>query len=384
MALRLRGSHIIALGIAAGIAAWMFTGEVKIGGEAENGAAAVPIAEREAERDQERFKVRYVSLRAEERAETIRIRGRTEADSIVTIRAETAGVLENRLVDKGDIVKSGDLVCEIDPGARMAQLAQAEAQLVQAEADYSANVKLKKQGFAAENRVNALKSAFDAAKAALAAAKEEMERTKIRANASGVVQDPIAEIGDTLSVGGTCVTLIDTDPMLFTGQISERDIGRVSTGMKADVELITGDTVAGNIRYIAPSADPQTRTFRTEIELSDTAKVRDGMTAQAVIVLPAGEAFRIAPSWITLADDGAIGIRIVNAEETVEFVPVKILAQQQDGFWVNGPKEGDRIITLGQEYVVAGEKVAPLPDDRADDRLAKAGGKTAEAKKLDR
>ena len=37
--------------------------------------------------------------------------------------------------------------------------------------------------------------------------------------------------------------------------------------MAASVSIISGETVEGNIRYIAPSADPQTRTFMTEIEI---------------------------------------------------------------------------------------------------------------------
>ncbi len=49
----------------------------------------------------------------------------------------------------------------------------------------------------------------------MAAAELELKRTEIRANANGVVQDPIAEVGDMLSMGAACVTLIDTDPMLF-------------------------------------------------------------------------------------------------------------------------------------------------------------------------
>lgn len=364
MAFRIRGSHIIAVAFAAGLGLWMFTGEMQIGGQSDAGTSATPIAEREAERSGELFKVRYVPIRAEKRSENILVRGRTQADAVVTVRAETAGVLEKRLVAKGDRVSRGDLVCVVESGAREAQLAQAKAQLVQAQTEYDANLTLKKKGFAAENRLTALAAAVDAAKAAKAAAELELSRVEIKANADGVVQDPIAEVGDMLTLGGTCITLIDTDPMLFTGQVSERDIASIKTGMKAGVTLVSGEVVDGKIRYIAPAADPQTRTFEVEIELEGAAEVRDGMTAQALIPLPAEEAFRIAPSWIALDDDGTIGIRTVGDDDVVNFVPVNIVAQEKDGFWITGPQDGTRIISLGQEYVVAGEKVNALPDDR--------------------
>ncbi len=370
MAFRINGSHILALALAGGLGWWMYTGDIQIGGVSNPENGAPPIAEREAERKEDRFKVRHVPMRAEVRNEIIQVRGRTQADAIITVRAETAGVLENRLVSKGDQVKAGDLVCVVERGAREAQLAQARAQLAQAETEYNANAQLKEKGFASANRLTALKAAVDAAKAVVASAELELNRTEIRANASGVVQDPIAEVGDMLSMGAACVTLIDTDPMLFTGQISERDIDRIDVGMEASVTLITNETVPGKIRYIAPSADAQTRTFAIEIEMAQSENLRDGMTAQARIDMPAGEAFRILPSWITLADDGSIGIRIVNAENTVEFVPVQIVSQEKSAFWITGPSDGDRIITLGQEYVTRGEIVETTLDERIIEKIA--------------
>ena len=373
MVFKLKGSHIIAVALAGGLGLWMMAGDVKIGGQSDAGESAVPIAEREAQRSAEIFKVRHVPLKAEERQQIVLVRGRTRADAVVTVRAETAGVLEKRLVSKGQQVKKGDLVCIIERGAREANLAQAKAQLAQAETEYTANATLKKKGFASNNRLTALKASLDAAKAAVASAELELQRTEVKANAAGIVQDPIAEEGDMLSTGGTCVTLIDNDPMLFTGQVSERDIGRIETGMKAEVKLITGDTATGVIRYIAPSADAQTRTFAVEIEFAPGSGVRDGMTAEARISLDAGKAFRVAPSWVTLDDGGAIGIRTVQQDGTVAFVPVTIVSQEKDGFWITGPEEGDRVITLGQEYVVPGEPVETAIDERYADQLAAAG-----------
>lgn len=369
MGFRIRGSHVLAVALAAGLGFWMFTGEYQIGGTSA-GAQVAPIAEREAERDQELFEVRFIPLNGEERLERIKVRGRTQADALVSVRSETSGVVEERRFEKGDRIAEGELLCILDRGAREADLARAVAQLTQAETDYEANRKLNEKGFAAQNRLPALKAAVDAAKAGLAAAEEELARTEIRANASGIVQEPIAEKGDMLAMGGVCATLIDTDPMLFTGQVSERSVGRVENGMTATIELISGKSAEGTVRYIAPSADPATRTFEIEIEIDGDAAVRDGVTAEAIITLPAGKAFRISPSWVTLADDGQIGLRIVDEDDRVAFRPIDIVAQEQNAFWIRGAEEGDRVITLGQEYVVAGEKVVATLDERYKEQLA--------------
>lgn len=377
MAFRIRGSHVVAASLAAALGIWMMTGKIEVGGRAANAEAAQAIADREGDKAAELFKVRYVPLKPEMRTETLLVRGRTKADAVVTVRAETSGIVKQRLVAKGEKVSSGQTVCLLDKGTREAQLAQANAQLVQAEGDYESNLTLKEKGFAAGNRVNQLKAALDAARAAVAAAEQELSRAEVKANASGIVQDPVAEPGDMLTMGGTCVTLIDTDPMLFTGQVSEREIGKIAPGMKAAVTLVSGETVEGTIRYIAPSADPQTRTFAIEIAFVDGAAVRDGMTAEAVVALKPEQAFRLAPAWLTLADDGTIGIRTVDETDTVQFTPVRILAQTKEGIWVSGPEPGQRVISLGQEYVLPGEKVDPQPDERFAALMNGAAGNTA-------
>lgn len=356
----------MALAICAGIGGWMYTGEIITSGQGDPTGEKKTIAERTKKSASDLFKVRFVALYPELRSERIQIRGRTKANAIITIRSETVGIVEKRLVNKGQSVKIGDLVCVIERGAREAKLAQAKAQLAQAEGDHVANSALAKRGFTSKTKLNQMKFALDAAKAGLVQAEIEIARTEIHANASGIVQDPIVEVGDMLTVGGACITLIDSNPMLFVGQISERDVGKVELGMEADVVLVSGEKVTGSIRYIASSADAQTRTFQVEIELPNSNhSIRDGLTAGASVKLPAQPAYRLSPAWIGLADNGEIGISALNDDDTVRFVPVKILARTKDGFWVSGPSEGMRIISLGREYVGDGEKVIPVPDQLA-------------------
>ena len=355
--MRIRGSYIIAILILIGIAGWMKNAEFVAGGQSKD-SQSKPIAEREAERSSQLFKVRYVPLMPQNREKSVTVRGRTEADAVIAIRSETAGILQRRLVNKGDRVVPGDLVCAIERGVRQERVARAVAQVAQAKLDYEANSTLVEKGFTSKTKLSAMKYALISAKSALASAKWELSRTEIRANARGVVQDPIAEVGSMLQAGDTCVTLVNLDPILFVGQVSERDIGEVAVGMSAQVELVTGDMHTGAIRYIAPSADAKTRTFLVEIEVSNRdGAVRAGITATANIRLEPQEAYKISPAWLTLADSGAIGVRTVDETDTVQFRPVRIVAQTNRGFWVTGLDAGDRVISLGQEYVAAGVQV---------------------------
>ena len=176
----------------------------------------------------------------------------------------------------------------------------------------------------------------------------------------------MAEVGDNLAPGGVCVTLLDTDPMLFAGQVPEASILAVKEGMKATVELVGSAQVDGTVRYIAPAADASTRTFGIEVAIDNAEGIiRDGLTAEAVIPLAPTQAYKLESAWLTLADDGEVGVRAVDADNKVKFHPITILAQEETGVWAAGLEPGLKVITLGQNFVAAGETVDPVPADAA-------------------
>ena len=362
----LRGSHLVAFAIAAAIGGWMWQGEYMEGGQGAGDAET--IAEREAKRDAAVFSVRIATVSPTERIDSLLIRGRTEADTRVEVKSETAGTLRERRVAKGDLVGVGDVLCVIDRGTRGSNVRQAEAALAQAQEDYEANRQLLERGFTTRSRVRALKTALDSAQAALDQAREEVGRTEIVAPVSGRVQDPIAEQGDVLRVGDTCVTLVDYDPMMFVGQISERDIGKVKVGMPTRTKLVDGREIEGEIAFIAPTADAATRTFLTEIALPNAdGSLMEGVSAEAYVGLDPIAAYKLQSSWLTLSDDGALGVRTVDGEDKVRFRPVRIVAQTGDGVWVDGLDPGTRVIALGQNFVADGETVKTVDVDEAEE-----------------
>ena len=66
-------------------------------------------------------------ITAQMREASLLLRGRTQAEDRVDVRAETEGTIEELAVSKGDHVKAGDLLCRLDTRTRSAQLAQAKA-----------------------------------------------------------------------------------------------------------------------------------------------------------------------------------------------------------------------------------------------------------------
>lgn len=374
----MRSSYIWAVVITIAIGGWLASGEVIIGGQGDTDPAVenagtdgnLTVGDTGGEDEDAPFRVRVRTLTAIDRTAELMVRGRTEAQQRVSLRAQTSGLVEEVGVEEGDHVEQGDIVCKLEDGNRTAHILRAEAGVAQAELNHDAASQLSEKGYAAETRVRSAKAELDAARAVLSEAQLDMARTSLRAPFGGVVARLPAEIGSLLHIGDVCAEIIASDPMLVVAQVSERDVGHISRGMKGSARLVTGDTAEGTLRFISPTADEATRTFRIELAVPNADdRLRDGVTSEIKIPLETTKAHRFSPAILTLDDKGVIGVRTIDENNTVGFAPVRILGNEDDAIWVAGLPETVTLITVGQEYVTVGETVAPV-FDTADSRSA--------------
>ncbi|MGJ5620120.1 efflux RND transporter periplasmic adaptor subunit [Sulfitobacter sp. MF3-043] len=331
------------------------------------------------------------------------LRGQTAAVRQVDLRAETSAVVVSEPLRKGAQIAKGDTMCVLDPGTRgaaleeararlseaqsripdaQARVEEARARLAEAEINQNAAARLSEDGFASQTRVasadaavasakaavtsatsglGAAQSGIEAATAAVAVAEKEIERLTIRAPFSGLLESDTAELGSLLQPGALCATIMQLDPIKLVGFVPETEVNRVSIGAPAQARLAAGGTqVTGTVTFLSRSADPATRTFGVEIEVPNTdLAIRDGQTAEISIASAGVTAHLIPQSALTLNDDGALGVRLVDDAALVSFAPLQIMRDTVDGMWVTGlPAEAD-VIVAGQEYVTAGVTVAP-------------------------
>lgn len=285
------------------------------------------------------------------------LRGRTKAKAAVSVVPETQGIVQTVHVEKGQRVAAGDLLCTLDQGTRAAAVAQAEAGLAQAQQAFDTNAALREKGLAPANSANAVEVALKAAQSGLENAKAELNRTEVRTQVAGIVQDPLATPGSMLGPGAPCATVVELDPMLFVGSVPEARIGLAKLGLPAKITTVTGQEVEGKVSYIAATADPATRSFPIEIEIPNAdLSLRDGLTAEALVNLGTAPAHLLPQSVLTLDDNGVLGVRTVE-DSVVAFYPVTIVRDTREGIWVTGLPPKVDIITVGQEYVQAGQKV---------------------------
>lgn len=308
------------------------------------------------------MQVRVRTVHNEPHAAELALRGRTEAELKVQIKSETAGRVSAVPGLKGQKVKAGDPICELDVGPRQAQLDQAKAQLRQARMEFEAARTLEKKGHRSETQTAAAQAAFEAAEANIRAMEQQLSFTVMRAPFDGVVDNRFVQVGDYMTPGTPCAWVVGADPFHVVGAVSEAQIGQVKPGTPGSAKLVTGEMVEGRVSFLASAADAATRTFRLELTVPNPDfALRDGVTAEIRIRSAQVPAVRLSPAILSLSEQGVVGVKIVE-DGKIRFVPVSIVADNKDGVWVSGLPDTATVVTVGQEYVSDGEAVTPVEE----------------------
>lgn len=365
----MKRSYVIALGIALVAALWLLSPLVETlfvataGGG--TGADATPQpALAQAALETEPIRVRVRRSLAVPHTDLLLLTGQTEPSRQATLRAETAGRVVQLGTQEGAQVAAGDIIVRLEQGDRDARLSEAKALVEQRRIEYEASRKLSDKGFQSQTRLAEARAALEAAQALLRRIELDIERTEIRAPFDGVLQQRAVEVGDYVGIGDPVALFVDLDPIIAVAQVSEREISGVAQGIEGEARLVSGETVSGTLRYVSAVGEGGTRTFRVELELANPDKrLAAGMTAEVRLPLRTVEAHAMPASTLTLDDEGVVGVKAVDTENRVRFHPVTVVADGADGIWVTGLPKDVRVITVGQEFVLPGQTVIPVPED---------------------
>jgi len=346
----LNANKKIALFTLALVVLWFLSGVVTSGDDEPAGQAPSAVS------DPAKVRVRWSEAR--EYAREVMARGRTAPNREVVLKAEISGRVVAVPAEKGQPVAEGDVICELAAEDRPQRVVEAEAAVTQAEIDYQGALKLKQKGYQSESAIAEAKARLESARATLEQTRINLANTRIVAPFSGFVDDRPVEVGDYMDRTSVCAELVEMDPLKVVARLSEREVVQVAVGSRANVELVTGQRVAGEVVYLSHLADPQTRTYEMEISLPNPdVALRAGVACQIRVAAEHLQAHRIPASLLALGDAGQPGVKFVDDENLVRFVEVNLEGDDGQGVWVTGLPPQVRLITVGQEYVSSGERV---------------------------
>ncbi len=358
-------SRVIAIIIALCALAWILSGIIMGNSEATPEQADQPMQATKGSGASKVMEVRVYESHAEDYNGRVVVTGRTQASRIVTLKAEISGQVVEILKEKGARVGRGDVLARLDIRDRSARVKEARERVAQREIEYNAAEQLQNKGFNSRVRLAQAKADLETARAAMKTAEVDLANTTITAPFDGVIYEQDIEIGDFLSEGAALFTIVDLDPIEISSYVSEREIGNVEMGAPAHGKSLGGQDIEGEVSFIAPAADEQTRTFRVDVSAPNPDyRIKDGLTTRLEIPVASSPAHKISPAILALDEEGRVGVKIVNDENSVEFLPVTILSDKAEFMYVGGLPDTVRIITVGQDFVVPGQKVKAVESAR--------------------
>lgn len=288
-----------------------------------------------------------------------------------------AGKMIRREVELGQRVRAGQVLAQLDAqdyrlavdGAQ-AQFGAALTQRDLAAADYRRFKELKDQNFISgaelERREAALKAAqaqVDQAQAQLAVQRNQGAYASLLADAPGVVTAVEAEPGQVVSAGMPVLRIAQDGPRDAVFSVPEDKVAAIRPGLPMGVRVWPGQTLlAGQVREVAASADPVTRTYLVKVALQDKATPPLGATVTVLPRSPAqqGGAPVIKLPTSALRQDGkATTVWVLDrASMTVQSQPVQLATADGNEAVVSaGLQPGMLVVSAGVHVLSPGQKV---------------------------
>jgi membrane fusion protein (multidrug efflux system) len=309
----------------------------------------------------------------------------------VSLHAKVPGYIERLLVDRGTVVKQGDLLVELSAPELQARIreaeskvpvaeadrVQAEAQLVAAQSTYerlaqaaktpgavAANevIQAEKQVDAAQALVRSRQQAQVAAQATVETQKDMEAYLRITAPFDGVVTDRLADPGALVGPGADAPLLViqQISRLRLTVPVPEEDVGGISPGgnISFHVPAYPDRNFSGTVARIAHALDPKTRTMPVELDVIN----RDGSLAPGmypVVMWPVRRtrpALYVPRSSVVTTTERTFVVR--DQQGRAEWVDVRMGALEGDLVEVAGSLHGgDKVVRRATDEIREGTEI---------------------------
>jgi len=255
------------------------------------------------------------------------VTGSVQPERNADLRAEVSAVVLQVLKENGEQVKRGDVLVRLDETAIRDSVNSAEEAvraarrtLDQSERMLERLTTLRASGMSslqaledADIRRNNAQSELAAAATRAAQARQQLQRTSVRAPFDGIVSERKVSNGDTAQVGKELIRVIDPASMRFDGLVSADQIGVVRVGqtVRFHINGYAGEEFSGKVRRVEPAADPLTRQVAVLVDFDGAPRARvAGLYAEGRIEAASAAALTLPEAALVRAGDKAYAWRL--------------------------------------------------------------------------
>jgi len=281
--------------------------------------------------------------------------GNIEPLTEIAVKSKISGVVRKLYVGVGDFVKQGSPLLEIKPDPTPLELAEAKRNVELAEIElHNLSREMERQrqlidkGLISEQEFDNLNRQYDEASLRHQMAKEKLQliekgkvkiaetsiETVIKSPISGYILEKLVNVGDPVvpltsyQAGTELFKMADMNKLLFKGTVDEIDVGKISEGMKAEIQIgaLPGKHVPGHVSLISLKAKKEENTTVFPIEIvidkTDETVLRAGYSANAHIIIAQKDSVLAIPERVvTFRNDSAfVKIPVGEGESKEQYI----------------------------------------------------------------
>lgn len=297
--------------------------------------------------------------------------GTANARESVTITASVSQTIASVEFDSGQYVKKGQPLVTLVQGQQAAGVAQAQAQLRNAEQLFDRNRRLADQQLISRADLETQRTALEAARAQVATQRATVADRVIRAPFAGVLGLRLVSAGSLVTPGTPITTLDDVSLIKLDFTFPESALSQLAVGQRVNArsEAWPGETFTGTVASIDSRVDPVSRavTVRAEVPNAD-GRLRPGMLLDVGVERAARDTLAIPELALQQNGTQSSVFRVAADGASVKEVPVKIGARRFGEVEVlEGLKRGDRIVVEGTVKLRDGAKIKDVGEKGRDE-----------------
>lgn len=269
-----------------------------------------------------------------------------EAVRSATVAAQIQGRVVEVRADAGKRVKQGEVLMRIDGREFVENAAAAQAQAIQAKANFDRMKNLYAKKFVSSAALDKAEADYKSAQAAAGASGANVSHASIAAPMSGIVAQRLTELGEMATPGKPLITVYDPKGLRVIANIPQYKLADVRKMHKAKLEFPeSGLWVDATRVEIMPTADARSHTVTARLYLPDNVEgVFPGMAARAHFITGSGKKLTVSPKAVIRRGE-VTGVYVIDAENRPRLRQVRLGEMLGNGELevLAGVSAGDRV-----------------------------------------
>lgn len=292
--------------------------------------------------------------------EAVYATGTVEPVTWARIGPVTTGRIAEILAREGETVAAGQRLARLDDREAVARVAELEARAAYWRRELERARVLAARGVKSREAEDKARSEYDAAVAAIEAARQRRLDLVVTSPIDGVVLRRDGEIGEVVDTNDALFWIGEPRPLRVTADVDEEDIALVRPGQEV---LIKADAfpervLHGTVDRITPKGDPINKTFRVRVALPDDTPLLIGMTAEINVITAEKEDALLVPASAVI--DNRLFV-VKDGKAAPRKVRTGIRGRDRVEI-VDGLAPGDRVVASPPAGLKAGDRVRPASD----------------------